>query len=64
MEEGNEATAIFVADKLVNARALNASQEPVASEKLDHYAQTLAMARDRFPQLPYLSHLPGMRAEA
>jgi (p)ppGpp synthase/HD superfamily hydrolase len=57
IDGGYEATAIFVADKLVNARALNASQEAVPSEKVDHYVKTLAMARERFPHLPFLSEL-------
>jgi (p)ppGpp synthase/HD superfamily hydrolase len=54
---GYEATAIFLADKLVNARALNASRESVPAERVDHYAKTLAMAREHFPQLPFLSEL-------
>jgi HD domain-containing protein len=57
IDGGYEATAIFVADKLANARALNANQESAPAEKMNHYAKTLAMARERFPHLPFLSEL-------
>jgi GTP pyrophosphokinase len=54
---GPDAAAIFVADKLVSARALDPGHVP--PDKLEHYRETLRLARRSFPRLPGLSALEG-----
>jgi hypothetical protein len=50
---GRSAAAIFVADKLANAQAINKTGEPVPAEKLDHYQRTLDELADAYSDLPF-----------
>jgi (p)ppGpp synthase/HD superfamily hydrolase len=55
--DGQDAAAIFVADKLASARALNAHGAVADREKLEHYARTERTARRRHPGMPFLDPL-------
>ncbi len=66
---GDEAAAVFAADKLVSARnlrgalavrgeaAVDASLEQTLGRKLDHYASTVRELQDAVPSLPFLALL-------
>jgi (p)ppGpp synthase/HD superfamily hydrolase len=55
-EAGHEAAAIFVADKLASARAADPA-EGLAPRKAGHYRRTLEMARESYPDIPFLAEL-------
>ena len=73
---GEEAAAIFAADKLVSARnlrgalavrgeaAVDASLEQTLDRKLDHYASTVRELQDAVPSLPFLALLSGRARSA
>jgi (p)ppGpp synthase/HD superfamily hydrolase len=54
---GREASLIFVADKLSNARRMLRGQKKPAKRKIAHYASTLEMMREKYPDLPLLDDL-------
>ena len=55
--DGQDAAAIFVADKLASARHLNARGEVAEREKLEHYARTERAVRRTHPEMPFLDAL-------
>jgi (p)ppGpp synthase/HD superfamily hydrolase len=61
-EAGAEAVAIFVADKLASARAAD-SDVGLSARKAGHYRRTLQMARESYPDLPFLDELEARLAE-
>jgi (p)ppGpp synthase/HD superfamily hydrolase len=54
---GRDAALIFVADKLSNARRMRRGVKKPAARKLAHYAATLELMRERYPDLPLLGDL-------
>ena len=54
---GHHAAAIFAADKLASARALNAAGVRVPSEKIEHYQHTVHAVRAHHPEVPFLDWL-------
>ena len=61
-DAGGEAAAIFVADKLASARATD-PREGLPARKAEHYRRTLQMARESYPDLPFLAELEARLAE-
>jgi (p)ppGpp synthase/HD superfamily hydrolase len=55
--DGHHAAAIFTADKLATARALNADGETAPPEKLEHYERTVRTVRAHHPEVPFLEGL-------
>jgi GTP pyrophosphokinase len=55
--DGHTAAAIFTADKLASARALNAKGERAEPRKLDHYERTVRAVREHHPEVPFLPQL-------
>lgn len=56
-DAGRDASIVFVADKLSNARRMRRGQKEAEPRKLKHYAATLATMRDAYPDLPLLDEL-------
>jgi guanosine-3',5'-bis(diphosphate) 3'-pyrophosphohydrolase len=61
-DAGHEATAIFVADKLASARAAE-PRKGLPARKAGHYRRTLEMARESYPDIPFLDELESRLAE-
>jgi RimJ/RimL family protein N-acetyltransferase len=57
VEAGPGASAIFAADKLAKARALNRAGKTPDPPRLAHYAATLRLLRERRPDTPFLDEL-------
>jgi (p)ppGpp synthase/HD superfamily hydrolase len=66
-DAGREVALLFVADKLSNARRMRRGSKRPRARKLAHYATTLAMMREAYPDLPLLdeldAELSAVRAE-
>ena len=64
---GREASAIFVADKLSNARRMRRAKKEPKARKVAHYGATLELMRSERPDLPMLDkldrELQALRAE-
>jgi (p)ppGpp synthase/HD superfamily hydrolase len=56
---GPEASLIFVADKLSNARRMGRAQKSPDARKIGHYASTLELMRETQPDLALLDVLAG-----
>ena len=56
-DAGRDASLLFVADKLSNARRMRRGQKEPEPRKLKHYAATLATMKDAYPGLPLLAEL-------
>ena len=56
-EAGRDAAAIFVADKLSNARRMRRGAKDPDPRKIAHYAATLELMRSAYPDLPLLDPL-------
>jgi (p)ppGpp synthase/HD superfamily hydrolase len=54
---GRDAAAIFVADKISNARRMRRGQKELEAHKVAHYAATLDQMRQEYPDLPLLDQL-------
>jgi (p)ppGpp synthase/HD superfamily hydrolase len=54
---GRDAAAIFVADKISNARRMRRGQKELEPHKVAHYAATLDQMRQEYPDLPLLDQL-------
>jgi (p)ppGpp synthase/HD superfamily hydrolase len=54
---GREAAAIFVADKLSNARRMRRAQKQPKLRKIKHYTESLELMRSHYPDLPLLNEL-------
>ena len=54
---GRDAAAIFVADKLSNARRMRRAEKEVKLPKIAHYTATLELMRAHYPDLPLLDEL-------
>jgi (p)ppGpp synthase/HD superfamily hydrolase len=54
---GRDVAAIFVADKLSNARRMRSGKKKPAARKIAHYAATLELMRQAYPELPLLDQL-------
>jgi (p)ppGpp synthase/HD superfamily hydrolase len=54
-DAGEEAAAIFLADKLARLHGLEATQHGLAPERLDHYRETVAQLSRRYPDLPFIA---------
>ncbi len=54
---GDEAAAIYAADKLATVRRLRAEGASIEPDRLEHYGRTLAMLRESYPDLPMLADL-------
>jgi len=57
IDGGDEAAAIFAADKLATVQALLRRGEVPKPEKLEHYEHSLWLLRARQPSLPFLDEL-------
>ena len=57
--DGEQAAAIFAADKLANARKLRFEDEAVDSDKLQHYEGTLELLLTWHPEVPFINELAG-----
>jgi RimJ/RimL family protein N-acetyltransferase len=57
VEAGPDAAAIFAADKLSRARALNRAGKTPDPRRLAHCAATLRLLRERRPETPFLDEL-------
>jgi (p)ppGpp synthase/HD superfamily hydrolase len=55
--DGDDAAAVFSADKLASLRHLNAEAQSAPPEKLEHYEQSVRLLRRRHPDLPFLDAL-------
>jgi (p)ppGpp synthase/HD superfamily hydrolase len=56
-DAGREVALLFVADKLSNARRMRRGEKRPRARKLSHYATTLEMMREAYPELPLLDEL-------
>jgi len=56
-DSGRDASLLFVADKLSNARRMRRGQKEPDAGKLRHYARTLSTMRAARPDLPLLDEL-------
>lgn len=56
-DAGRDASVIFVADKLSNARRMRTGGKEPDAKKLAHYVATLDLMRRRHPSLPLLDEL-------
>jgi (p)ppGpp synthase/HD superfamily hydrolase len=56
-DAGRDASLLFVADKLSNARRMRRGQKEPEPRKLRHYAATLETMRGAYPDLPLLDEL-------
>jgi (p)ppGpp synthase/HD superfamily hydrolase len=54
---GRDVAAIFVADKISNARRMRRGQKELEPRKIAHYAATLEQMRQAYPDLPLLDQL-------
>jgi (p)ppGpp synthase/HD superfamily hydrolase len=54
---GRDVAAIFVADKISNARRMRRGQKELDLHKIAHYAATLDQMRQAYPDLPLLEQL-------
>jgi (p)ppGpp synthase/HD superfamily hydrolase len=54
---GRDVAAIFVADKISNARRMRRGQKELDARKIAHYAATLELMRQVYPDLPLLDQL-------
>jgi (p)ppGpp synthase/HD superfamily hydrolase len=54
---GRDVAAIFVADKISNARRMRRGQKELDPRKIAHYAATLEQMRQAYPDLPLLDQL-------
>jgi (p)ppGpp synthase/HD superfamily hydrolase len=54
---GRDVAAIFVADKISNARRMRRGQKELDPRKIAHYAATLGQVREAYPDLPLLDQL-------
>jgi RimJ/RimL family protein N-acetyltransferase len=57
VEAGADSAAIFAADKLARAAALNREARTPPAQKLAHYRETLRLLRARRPEIPFLDEL-------
>jgi (p)ppGpp synthase/HD superfamily hydrolase len=55
--DGHAAAAIFAADKLASARALNAQGGVPEPQKLEHYERTVREVGRHHPEVPFLAWL-------
>lgn len=51
------AAAIYAADKIANIRSAKAGDEPLGTERLDHYVRTMEALQQAQPHLPFLADL-------
>lgn len=63
-DSGRDASLLFVADKLSNARRMRRGQKEPDAGKLSHYARTLSTMRDAHPGLPLLDELEAELSDA
>jgi (p)ppGpp synthase/HD superfamily hydrolase len=61
--DGHSAAAIFTADKLASARALNTGGRRPEPEKLEHYERTVRLVRRHHPEVPFLDELAAQVAQ-
>ena len=54
---GHDAAAIFVADKLSNARRMRRKQKKPKLRKIAHYTETLELIGSHYPDVPLLADL-------
>src|SRR4051794_20973632 len=54
VEAGADSAAIFAADKVASLREYREANEAPGPEKLEHYAATLRLLRERRPETPFL----------
>jgi guanosine-3',5'-bis(diphosphate) 3'-pyrophosphohydrolase len=66
-DAGREVSLLFVADKLSNARRMRRGAKRARARKIGHYATTLELMRESYPDLPLLdeleTELDAVRAE-
>ena len=55
--DDNHAAAIFAADKLASARALNDDDATIERAKLEHYERTVRAVHEHHPHVPFLAEL-------